>query len=465
MKKKKARILVVEDEQVVAEDIARILRSFGYDVPAIVSSGEAAVKIAEEKIPDLVLMDIMLEGELNGIGAAGQIYSRFGIPVVYITAYADDERLEKAKLTGPFGYILKPFEGKELYSSVEMALYKYKMEKALVENERRYRLLAENISDVIWTMDQDMRLTYISPSITNLTGYTVDERINLSLDKVLTPASLELVSKVLKEELAIEASGLQDPSRARVMELEKVRKNGSTLWTEVKVSFIRSRENSSIAFVGITRDITERRQAKEELEQSYEKLKNVLDGTINALASVVEMRDPYTAGHQQRVAKLSCIIARELGFSEDYIQKIRIAAIIHDIGKINIPSEILSKPSKLIKIEFDMIKTHPQAGQSILMQIEFPWPIAQIVLQHHERMDGSGYPQGLKGEDILFEARIIAVADVVEAMASHRPYRPAKKIEDALEEISLNRGILYDPQVVDAALKLLTRKGFTFYEE
>lgn len=452
--RKKARILVVEDEHVIAEDIARILRNFGYEVPAIVSSGEDSIKIVKKSPPDLVLMDIMLEGEMNGIEAAGQIYSHFGVPVVYITAYADDERLERAKQTGPFGYILKPFEGRELYSSVEMALYKHKMEKALVENERRYRLLAENISDVIWTMDMDMRITYVSPSIKNLSGYTVEERINLTLDKILTPDSFEVTSKILKEEMAIEISGSEDPSRALVMELEQLHKNGSTFWTEVKVSFIRSPDGRPIALVGVARDITEKRQAREKLEESYEKLKSVLDGAINALALAIETRDPYTAGHQERVAKLSCDIAREHGSEEDYIQRIQIAAIVHDIGKINIPSEILSKPSQLTEIEFDMIKTHPKAGHNILEKIDFPWPIAQIVLQHHERMDGSGYPQGLKGEDILFEARVIAVADVIEAIASHRPYRPAGNLKDALKEISRNKGILYDPQVVDAALRL-----------
>lgn len=452
--RKKARILVVEDEHVIAEDIARILRNFGYEVPAIVSSGEDSIKTVKKSPPDLVLMDIMLEGEMNGIEAAGQIYSNFGVPVVYITAYADDERLERAKQTGPFGYILKPFEGRELYSSVEMALYKHKMEKALVENERRYRLLAENISDVILTMDMDMRITYVSPSIKNLSGYTVEERINLTLDKILTPDSFEVTSKILKEEMAIEISGSEDPSRALVMELEQLHKNGSTFWTEVKVSFIRSPDGRPIALVGVARDITEKRQAREKLEQSYEKLKSVLDGAINALALAIETRDPYTAGHQERVAKLSCDIAREHGSEEDYIQRIQIAAIVHDIGKINIPSEILSKPSQLTEIEFDMIKTHPKAGHNILEKIDFPWPIAQIVLQHHERMDGSGYPQGLKGEDILFEARVIAVADVIEAIASHRPYRPAGNLKDALKEISRNKGILYDPQVVDAALRL-----------
>ena len=456
----KARILVVEDERVVAEHVANILRNFGYDVIAVVSSGEDAVKIAEKKLPDLVLMDIMLEGDMNGIEATGQVRSRFGIPVVYLTVYADDERLQRAKKTEPFGYILKPFEERELYSSIEMALYKHKMEKVLVESERRYRLLAENVSDVIWTMDMDMRFTYGSPSTYSLTGYTVEEQVNLTLDKILTPDSFEIASRVFNEEAAIEASGLGDTSRTRLLELEQVHKDGSTLWVEVKTSFLRAPDGRPIGVLGVTRDITESRRAKGELEQSCIKLQNTLDGAINALASVVEMRDPYTAGHQQRVAELSCAIAGEMGLSEDQVQEIHMATIVHDIGKINIPSEILSKPSRLTEMEFNMIKTHSQAGYDILKEIEFPWPIAQIVLQHHERMDGSGYPQGLKGEEILLEARVIAVADVVEAMASHRPYRPALKIEDALEEISRNKGILYDPRAVDACLKLFTEKGF-----
>jgi putative nucleotidyltransferase with HDIG domain len=174
------------------------------------------------------------------------------------------------------------------------------------------------------------------------------------------------------------------------------------------------------------------------------------------------MRDPYTAGHQQKVVQLASAIAREMGLAEEQIEGLSVAGALHDIGKINIPAELLSKPGKLSKIEFEIIKTHAQVGFAILQGIDFPWPVAVAVAQHHERMDGSGYPFGLSGPDIILEARIMAVADVVEAMASHRPYRASLGIDRALEEISRNRGILYDAESVDACVRVFTEKGFTF---
>ena len=173
------------------------------------------------------------------------------------------------------------------------------------------------------------------------------------------------------------------------------------------------------------------------------------------------MKDPYTAGHQRRVSDLARSIATEMRLSADQQDFVRTAANIHDIGKIAIPTEILSKPTKLTELEFSLIKTHAESGYNILKDIEFPWPVADVVLQHHERMDGSGYPQGLKGDDILLEARILAIADVVEAIASHRPYRPAYRIDFALKEISENKGSLYDADAVDACLKLFQEKGYT----
>jgi len=210
-------------------------------------------------------------------------------------------------------------------------------------------------------------------------------------------------------------------------------------------------------------ELAERRRAEEELRQSYLKLRRALEGTIRTLVSAIEMRDPHTAGHQQGVARLACAIAQEMGLSQEQIEGIRMAALIHDVGKISVPAEILNKPGSLSDLEYGLIQTHPQVGHAILNEaMEFPWPVAQIVLQHHERMDGSGYPQGLSGEEIILEARILAVADVVEAMASHRPYRPPHGLDKALEEISQNRGILYDPEVVDACLRLFKERGFKF---
>ncbi len=207
-------------------------------------------------------------------------------------------------------------------------------------------------------------------------------------------------------------------------------------------------------------ELEERKRAEEQLQQSFDRLRTTLEGTVNALAALAEARDPYTAGHQERVARLASAIAEEMGLPEEEILGIRMAGLVHDIGKIYVPAEILSKPSKLTEIEMEMIKVHPLTAYEILKAVEFPWPVAEIVYQHHERMDGSGYPRGLVGRETLVMARVLSVADVVEAMASNRPYRPAHGIEEALEEISQRRGDFYDADAVEACLKLFREKGF-----
>ena len=219
-----------------------------------------------------------------------------------------------------------------------------------------------------------------------------------------------------------------------------------------------------IANEQLQQDIIDKKHAEEELKRSFELLRKALGAIIQAMVVVVETRDPYTAGHQRRVSSLARAIAAEMDLPSETVDGIRMAGIIHDIGKIAVPAEILSKPTKLSEIEFSMIKIHPQAGYDILKEIEFPWPVAKIVLQHHEKIDGSGYPQGLRGDDILLEAKILSIADVVEAIASHRPYRPALGIEKALEEISRKRGILYDPEGVDACLRLFNEKSYKMQE-
>jgi putative nucleotidyltransferase with HDIG domain len=207
---------------------------------------------------------------------------------------------------------------------------------------------------------------------------------------------------------------------------------------------------------------TERFRAESEVKTSLDKLRKSLGAIIQVLEQTVEIRDPYTAGHQRRVADLARAIAEAMRLSEDRIDGIRIAGIIHDIGKIYVPAEILSKPRRLSQIEFNLIKTHSQVGYDVLKAIDFPWPVAKIILQHHERIDGTGYPHNLRGDEIMLEARILGVADVVEAMASHRPYRPALGVDAALQEISQNKGILYEPGVVDACIRVFHEDNFVF---
>ncbi len=202
--------------------------------------------------------------------------------------------------------------------------------------------------------------------------------------------------------------------------------------------------------------------ALDDVKLNFDKLRRAMDGIVQAISVVVEMRDPYTAGHQQRVAQLSCAIARSMGLSEDDVYALHMASVIHDLGKITIPAEILSKPGQLSALEYELIKNHVQAGYDILRQVDFPWPLAVIVLQHHERMDGSGYPNGLNGDEILLPARILSVADVFETIASHRPYRPSLGLQRALDEIRDNRGTLYDREVADVCLDLIENHQFQF---
>ena len=194
-------------------------------------------------------------------------------------------------------------------------------------------------------------------------------------------------------------------------------------------------------------------------ESEPEELLRMLNGTVEAMASLCQNIDPYTAGHQRRVARLSCDIAKKMGLPDEQIYGIRVIGMVHDIGKMALPDEILSKRGELNAEEFSLVQTHPQVAYDILKNLEFPWPVAETVLQHHERVDGSGYPNKLAGEDIILEARILCVADVVESMISHRPYRMAPGLEKAMEEIQLNSGVLYDPAVADACHRLSANGG------
>ncbi|KAF0158598.1 MAG: response regulator receiver [Syntrophaceae bacterium] len=454
------------------------------------------------------------------------------------------------------------------------------------ESENKYRLLADNVSDVIFILDMNLNYTYISPSVKFLRGYEPEEALKQPAIKTLTPTSWDLARKTLSEVMELEKSEHPDIPISRTLQLEVNRKDGTTVWTEMKFSFIRNEDQQPVGILGVTRDITDRRRMEDELRESEEKYRTLFENageaifvaqggklvflnpktamltgysreefasmpfvefiytddrdmvmdrylrrlngeniprqysfrvihkngdvrwveletvrinwkgkpatlnfmgditnrkqteeqllasleqlrravktTIQVMGSAVESRDPYTAGHQIRSADLARAIATEMGLPQEKIDGIRMAGSIHDIGKLSIPAEILAKPTKLHEIEFSLIKEHARIGYEMLKDVESPWPLAEIVYQHHERLDGSGYPRHLKGEEICMEARIMAVADVVEAMASHRPYRPSLGIDAAMKEIEKNSGILYDPDVVDTCLRLFHEKGYQF---
>jgi PAS domain S-box-containing protein len=466
-------------------------------------------------------------------------------------------------------------------------------EEAMRESEKRYRLLAENATDMIWVTDLKLRPTYISPSVTRLLGYSAEEAMVGSLETAVAPASVDRAVKAFEQAMAATRQGLAGPTPSQRLELEFLRKDGSTIWLDTTVSFIRDAEGRPIEIMGVLRDVTERREAEkalrlseerfrhliettsdwvwetderglytyvsprirdilgylpeevlgrvpsaimspksagrmskvftsavdsgmpftfvevafvhkdghqvtvevsgvpffdeggsvvrgyrgiarditqrklaeEQVQKSYQDLQRMLEGTIQAITLMVETRDLYTAGHQQRVTQLACAIAQEMGLSNEQVQMIHMAGRLHDLGKLFIPIEILSKPGQLNEMEHAIIKTHPRASYDILKNIDFPWPVADVVLQHHERVNGSGYPSGLRGEEILLEARILAVSDVVEAMSSHRPYRPALGVEKALKEIVQNKGILYDTDVVSACLRVFWEKHLVLGEE
>jgi response regulator RpfG family c-di-GMP phosphodiesterase len=340
-----AKILVVDDEEMIRDLLGQLLEMNGYDC-TLAEDASAARDILERETFDLILSDIDMPGE-SGLDFIQYALTEYPDTAgVMVTALDDPGVADSALETGVYGYIIKPFDRNGVLINVATALRRRQLE----------------------------------------------------------------------------------------IEAQAFRKN-------------------------LEETVAERTT---ELQKSVATLRKALEGSIHAMALTVVMRDPYTAGHQQRVADLACAIAKEMGFLDDQIDCIRMAATIHDLGKISVPAEILSKPGSITEIEFNLIKAHPQVGYDILKSIEFPWPIAQVVLQHHERIDGSGYPSGLSGDEILTEASILGVADVVEAMASHRPYRPAQGIDSALEEISQHRGACYRPDVVDACLRVFKEKTFDF---
>jgi PAS domain S-box-containing protein/putative nucleotidyltransferase with HDIG domain len=436
------RILIVEDESLVARDIENMVTSLGYEVCGIVSTDEQALATAEKLRPNLILMDVIIKGTLDGIAVAERIWETQHVPVIYVTAYSDEQTLKRAKFTEAFGYVLKPFDERELKIAIEMAYYKWQMGMRLREREEWLTALLKSIGDAVIAIDRDGLVTYMNPLAERLTRWPQEEALNKPLGEVFR---------------SVESPG-ENNGREAVLRV----RDGAAFPIEKTLTLVHGEDRRANGQVLVFRDISDRKRVEQQLKESWEQLHQALEGTIQAMALTIEIRDPYTAGHQRRVSRLSCAIAREMGLPEDQIEGLRVAGDIHDIGKIYVPAEILSKPGQITAIEYGIIKTHPQVGFDILKTISFPWPVAKIVLQHHERQDGSGYPMGLVGDAILLESRILGVADIVEAMSSHRPYRPAQGIDKAIEEIIQNKGRFYDDRVVESCVRLFQENRFTF---
>ncbi len=327
------------------------------------------------------------------------------------------------------------------------------MEDIISQSEDKYRTILDGMDDVYFEVDIKGNITFVNPSSFKMSGYSEEELIGTSFKKINAPDSIEMVKKYFGEIFLTGKTG-------KPFLWKLVKKNGEQGYFELVASLIRDKQGNPIGFRGIGRDVTERKLAEFILQQTLSSLRKAFGTTIQIMVSAVEMRDPYTSGHQVRSADIARAIATEMGLPKDKIDGIRLAGSIHDIGKLSVPAEILSKPTKLTDIEYSLVKEHSRVGYEMLKDVESSWPLAQIVYQHHERMNGSGYPRNMKGDAILIEARIMAVADVVESMASHRPYRPALGIDAALEEIENNKGTLYDAVVADACRKLFREKNY-----
>jgi PAS domain S-box-containing protein len=319
-------------------------------------------------------------------------------------------------------------------------------EDALRKSEARFRSYFELPLIGIAVTSPEKGWLEGNDRLSGLLGYSWQELKNMSWSEMTYPDDLAADVKQFNRILAGEID-------TYVIDKRFIRKNGEVIWISLAVGCVRKHDGTVDYLVALFEDITDRKK-------SIESLRETLDATVQAIAIAVDVRDPYTSGHQRRVTDIACAIATEMNLSDDQIIGLRMASIIHDLGKISVPAEILSWPGKLSDIHYNLIKTHAQSGYDILKDIKFPWPLARMVLEHHERMNGSGYPNGLTGDKLLIESRILAVADVVEAMASHRPYRPALGIEAALEEITSNKGIYYDPVAVDACVRLFHEKKY-----
>jgi PAS domain S-box-containing protein len=454
------RILIVEDNEDDAVLVVRMLHRGGFD-PSYerVETAEAMRSAISRETWDIIISDYSMP-QFSG-AAALQLYKDSGleIPFIIVSGTIGDEAAVAAMVSGAHDYLMKNSLAR-LVPAVQREIKEAesrKERKAAAEALKRY---AEEIGDLYHnapcgyhSLGPDGTFLRINDRELTWLGYSRDELVGKKkwMD-LLLPEGQQVFQEAFR--VFMRRGWINN------LEFDLVRKDGSLLPVLLNSTAVEDADGNYIMSRSTIFDYTERKEAARQLERTLESLRKAFAVTIQVMVSVVEARDPYTSGHQTRSADLARAIATEMGLPQEQVDGIGMAGSIHDLGKLCVPAELLSKPTKLSVIEFSLIKEHALGGYEILKDVESPWPLAQIVYQHHERMNGTGYPRNLRGDEILLEARIMAVADVVEAMASHRPYRPSLGLEAALEEIEKNSGTLYDNAAADACLCLFRTKGY-----
>jgi len=362
-------------------------------------------------------------------------------------------RKDGTKLWGSLNVrAVKDKDGNVLFyeGTLEDITSRKKAEEELKKSEEKYRNIFENAVEGIFQVTPDGRYLSVNPALVRIHGFSSQEEMMASVTDIAHQLYVDPSRRAELRRLMAENGFVKD------FEILMRKKDSSLQWVSVTSHAIKGDNGETLYYEGMLIDITTRKLAEEEARQ----LKKILNSTIETICLALEMKDYGTKGHQKGVSRLARAIAEEMGLTRDMIDIIGMAGMIHDLGKLAVPSEILVKPEKITEVEYSLIKTHPQAGYDMLKEAGLPGPIGDIILQHHERLDGSGYPRGLKGVDIILEARILAIADVVEAMLSQRPYRPPHTLDEVKDELQKNRGILYDPGVVDVCIKLFDKRGF-----
>ena len=446
------RLLCVEDSPADAELEVASLERAGYDVRMDRVDGEADLRAAlGSNDYDVIFLDHGLPGWDSRSALRAVREAAPQTPVVCVAGTIGEETAVEMLKLGASDYVLKdrtarlPAAVRGVLERAASRQARRAAETALRASEERYRRIVDTAAEGILTTGIDFTITYYNQRLAEMLGYGVVDLLGRSVRELIWSEDRAFID----EEMARQTRGEASSHQSRLRQAD-----GSGLWVSVASRPILDENGRFSGSLAMISDISDQKAAEERLKQA-------LTGTVTAMGSLVESRDPYTAGHERRSAALVAAIAGELGFDDDALAALDLTARMHDIGQIAVPAEILTRPGPLSSSEFSLVKLHPQVAFDILASIDFGYPAADIILQHHERLDGSGYPKGLLGDEIRLEARVLAVADVVEAMSSHRPYRAALGVEAALDELRANAGRLYDPAVV-AACDRVFAVGFTF---